>query len=1018
MVARYLQADKVGMIRYAAADWSALEAILNEPGEIRAHVKQLLSNPEVQEAIHVASSGLLRRYSDQLAEGGLDEEICYALYGYLARMSYRATPFGTFAVVGGIGVGDGVGKLSALDRMSVLKRTKLTTNAVWEFVRSKKSAQAVQQYGLLSVNDTITASGDVARYVRIDATRSGKRRYTQVEVDSDEALTAVLDHARVRMPAFDLAKSIAASRSDLGSPEDWRGFIDELIDSQILTYDDLNSFTSDDIACRLDFDELGESLGARRLTGGETSLGKLNGVGVISTPADYERIQHELWERAGREFDRGLKSDLYDQRTDCTLSQKVATDVRDAVEDLLQIVPRRGPLQRFAQKFTQSYGDASVALVDVLDQLETLDFVDADGKEPALDMLIGRSGSREGALNASLVEPFAAMVGSGQHYARAQDYFPVGSKRPSSQDALPIVCWVSLWRTHEAANDLIEIKSIGRQDPGRIMGKFSHDLPQVATYLADHEFDLPTDVILAEILHLPQDSLGSICARPLFGRSFIGLRAPARPDGGGERIDIADIDLVVRSGRVLLIHRRLHKRIRLCMSNAHNFDVPTNLLSYRFLNHVSAQDDMVKMPDLRDLHPSASFVPGLNYRGVVVSRPSWRIPQQTIASLNALPLAARAQAFRSAVSGLCLPSKVALIQADQVIPLALESDWMIVELLRHASRSAAAILTDVSPQQAVPALVSPSGRRAHEIVMTLRLPGVASAVGALAAPRGALADIGSHWCSLNVYASPRHHAPLIVAAYRATQALGDRAVGFFFVRYKDDRGPHLRIRVRLTDSSSSFDALRQIKQEICPLGDGNGSMTVVPYLREVVRYGGDELLEVCERIFMLESEAISRHVDDVDDTRGDYWASLCNMMDSLLRALGFTSLEARLSFAARSSKAMAEEQGFTIEQKKRVGALYRMSVPGDGVPFGGIRPSPLQSAILSADEAIAELIVAHVASIDSLSGDQRWNMLWSLVHMRCNRLLSRAHRRQEAALWDLLRRSYERSLHSTKKSSS
>ena len=142
------------------------------------------------------------------------------------------------------------------------------------------------------------------------------------------------------------------------------------------------------------------------------------------------------------------------------------------------------------------------------------------------------------------------------------------------------------------------------------------------------------------------------------------------------------------------------------------------------------------------------------------------------------------------------------------------------------------------------------------------------------------------------------------------------------------------------------------------------------------------------------------------------------MMDSLLRALGFTSLEARLSFAARSSKAMAEEQGFTIEQKKRVGALYRMSAPGDGVPFGGIRQSSLQSAILSADEAIAELIGAHVASIDSLSGDQRWNMLWSLVHMRCNRLLSRAHRRQEAALWDLLRRSYERSLHSTKKRSS
>ncbi|WP_404830573.1 hypothetical protein [Stenotrophomonas sepilia] len=45
-------------------------------------------------------------------------------------------------------------------------------------------------------------------------------------------------------------------------------------------------------------------------------------------------------------------------------------------------------------------------------------------------------------------------------------------------------------------------------------------------------------------------------------------------------------------------------------------------------------------------------------------------------------------------------------------------------------------------------------------------------------------------------------------------------------------------------------------------------------------------------------------------------------------------------------------------------------------------------------------------------------MLWSLFHMQCDRLLSSARRRQEAALWDLLRRSYKRSLHPTKKKSS
>lgn len=95
--------------------------------------------------------------------------------------------------------------------------------------------------------------------------------------------------------------------------------------------------------------------------------------------------------------------------------------------------------------------------------------------------------------------------------------------------------------------------------------------------------------------------------------------------------------------------------------------------------------------------------------------------------------------------------------------------------------------------------------------------------------------------------------------------------------------------------------------------------------------------------------------------------------------------------------------------------MERISVSGDGLPFGGVRKSSPQDAIVRAEGAIAGQVAAHVTSIDHLSSKRRCKVLWHLARVQRNRLLSRVRRRKQAALLDLLRPSYERHLDLTEK---
>lgn len=270
--------------------------------------------------------------------------------------------------------------------------------------------------------------------------------------------------------------------------------------------------------------------------------------------------------------------------------------------------------------------------------------------------------------------------------------------------------------------------------------------------------------------------------------------------------------------------------------------------------------------------------------------------------------------------------------------------------------------------------------------------------------------IWSEWTQFNIYAHEDIQNDVIQSlgvSLADIQRSGD-IKDFFFVRYADQDGSHIRFRLRWGDEESRMrgttrflEAIRRLAQDRKIL-----SATQVPYVREVNRYGGHHCLAACETIFGADSRACIEllstwNLNDQDDSVLPALSSA----DLMLSQLGVMDISAKLAFAARAASGFSSEFKFGTRERKAIGQLFRDLRSGGDDRLAVMGRSELMapmrrmlSKIKEPWERIEPLLVADQA--------QLYRIRWSILHMRMNRLLGKEHRLQEAILWDLLRRHY------------
>lgn len=997
--------------------------------DLPAVLKRYLPDPYLREALYLASPSLYGRICLWEKGDGTFNDLPKTIARYVLRMAYRATPFGTFSCVSGCTTGSASERtrITLPERHEMNRLVQLDATLLSRFAHLVHSNPTIRPTLRFAPNDTIFIKHDVLTFTAYQRNRRGKRMYRRVEVERSAYLDAVLDVARPGLTAAEIAEAVLPRFENEVTVEDLQAFVWELVDTQVLCSDQLTDITSDEPLRNFASQVPTESPFRGMLDDLIRNLEELCGSSAVEVPGGYERISACI-SGAGVRGDREhtTKVDLFAAGDLGIVGADILQAVERVVNLLVPISKKKTRLANFTKIFVDRFGESEVPLLLVGEELEALGFSDKDASTPELAYAVkslrkhkpGSTRSDTSTLLDGLIS--AALNQVGDHYVDITalvDRHNLQSSHLGAGDAT-LVAWLALWRDSAAADDrpVLEVRSVGSQDPGRVMGRFANGIPAIAEYLKNTASSCSG--LVAEIVHLPEDRLGNISSRPVTTDYEVRLRG-----GNSEvasRLALDDLMVSVVNERVRIRSDSLDREVTLRMSNAHAFDNADALPIYRFLNHVSNQDYTAEPISLRRHLPKAGFVPGMTYRGVVTARPTWFVSANVMRNLKESSRDRRINAFKELRESLALPDWVALVQGDNIIPYELDNEWMVEDLIRTMLRSDEVTFTDVYPRGMQPYLNSKTGTHFHEIQVALRARGNIQSVANGIVPvsyRRSVVPIWDRWAYFKIYVASHCQDAVLMQLRPVLDELvaTSCAQGYFFVRYADDGGAHLRVRIesrRACALETVLPSLRPVFDELLR-GRLIQDIKIDPYVRETSRYGGDEWCALCEEIFCIDSKALLEVLPEFNTNWSEAWRTAALGIDAMLRALGLESLAERKSFAVQAARDFDAEMKFASAERKKIGELFGKSTPllvnGEPDPsIPGATPIMRTIAPIAAVWARAPVLPLR----DAASNSRIYRIRWSLVHMRLNRIFNRDTRLQEAIVWEMLKRSYARELHS------
>ncbi len=998
--------DQFGILRTPTYPTSLSATLIGcDRQQLAALIRQLLADEVFLEALYIASPSLHQKAVNWLDGESSPPDVDLAIARYALRMAHRCTPFGAFSSVAAFSTGPGDTALRAPDVVQLKKSVVIDFGTIAHIAEAlaKSDDGDVVRFRL---NDTISVHSDYISYIKIHC-RGATRAQHLEQLERSEVLDFVLKTMSKNdgKTINELSDIISSEYASQYSKEEVDSFVNDLKAQEILVYDALLDPTSDNQVSSM-LDQLAmvpkEFEGVLEING---LLLKLSGSSVGEGLSDLKKI-HKLAVEAGSRTENSTHVVTFSPDTSGLLSDEYLLKVEHAVENLAEFSPKLGQLQTFKDRFTELFGDASVALSELVPILDAMGYPDEVRASAHL-------ADRVLALKKPLMHPASKPLSGPEAHAisllarsGATDFIDISdyasAVRPSAADEKPsscLVAWLALW-TDGRAPAQIELKSCGAQEPGRIMGRFANAVPELSSYLNGIEHSQGNSVI-TQIVCVPVVGAGNVICRTAMAGPEMRLRA-----GGSNRdVTIEDVAVFLQHGRVVLWSKSRDAEIIPRMNSAHSFERCTFAPLYVFLNHVANQDHRCHMPSLRAKLPESPFLPGLVYREIIIERPSWRV------TLDSLGLTKNCDdeaisTLRSWASSVNLPDTLEEHGKPGSMIFSLRSDWMARDFVRELRRSGTLVLTCAFPKSMQPFVSCSAGPRMHEIQIALRNPQarLLPAVGR----RHFDAALGEGWIYVCAYCKSANQNGVIASLHQALKAAFAGTVQFFFVRYREQDGEQVRFRVKSHSSDERKRVMIVLEEECLRLERSRAifKFEFRKYLPEVERYLGPEHILLAERVFMFDSVSVLRTFGRIPSALHESWRSAAVAADALLRATGVESWSERLAFSTTAAADFQQELRLNSAQRRLLGEIFRASKP-IFLDSGAYDPSiPCLNELTDMDEI--RRIFAGAEGLADVDNQSLYRFRWSLIHMRFNRIFARIPRAQEAMCWELLKRSYMR----------
>lgn len=1030
------------------------EGVGSDRGKLRERLRAIVARPEIREGIFIASPSLDQAVERWLAnpdsKEGKDAED--SLVRYFARMSGRSTPFGLFS-------GCSVGKIGGKTRLalkgweSYRRHTRLDMDYLYSLAELLGRDANLRQTLLYRPNSSLYRTAGRYRYAEARL-QNKSRSYHLVGVEVTDYLEATLARAQRGARLEDLAKDLAVEDITI---EEAREYVNELVDSQILVPELAAATTGPEPIHDL-IRQLGENPATQTvgsiLEGARKELASIDDSELGVAHERYRTIAENLSKLPAKvELSRLFQIDMVKPADAASIDAKVVEEILNGVRvlQMCAVGSAEDVITRFAKEFSERYENREIPLVEVLDEEVGIGFQrsNAPGAEasPLLEGLVfprfyegsqTNWGPRELHLYKRLQE--ADRAGATSIEIGENDFkylFPMHPK--PLPDAFSVMCCLGVRSQEELEKGefTLHVKGCSGPSGANLLGRFCHGDAELTNFVKEHiaqEQALEPDAVFAEVVHLPEGRIGNILLRPLlrdYEIPFLG-RSPLPLE---QQIPITDLMVSVSGGRVILRSKRLNKRVLPRLTSAHGYFNEGNLGMYRFLCALQWQGASGGMSWDWGAFDRIAFLPRVTSGKLVLSRARWNVGREEWEPISKAKGEEQLRLVQEWRSKRKLPRLAVLADADNELPVDFDNVLSVESFLEAVKKRGEFTLKEIYPGPEEMAAHGPEGTFTCELVVPFvrkREPspakseplssGPTAKSNSLAAPmpRGQRSFIpGSEWLYAKLYTGTASSDQILrevihPLAQRAMQSgATDR---WFFIRYGDPEW-HLRVRFHGTPSRLQSEILPELQRTMAPmLEDGRmWKMQLDTYEREVERYGGENGIELAERLFHADSEAVLEVLaaitgDELADAR---WKLALRGIDAFLNDLG---MDLKAKYELLQKMAESHKNEFRVGKsyfKLQLGDKYRKERKGiEGmVDAAKEKESPLAPAFeifrkrsVALAPVIAELKAAEAASkLTSKIED----LAFSYIHMNVNRILRSAQRAQELVLYDFLERLYE-----------
>lgn len=819
----------------------------------------LRANETLRIGVYIASPSLSRVLDGWLETGSISDRAARRLLAYVVRAATRTTPFGMFAAVGRVGIGE----TTTLTITSEL-RTQTRPDMGWlsAILNRWKGDVTFREHLYVTVNDALIQRGGRYNAYHPSLVHRSRRdkpglAYTSASFKATEPVKFLRERLRRAVSIADAAAMLEAQFAEdreeclrlLNVLWDGGFFIDELqLDPSA---DPMNSAIA---ACRRISEEHSQPI--------EALARELSAIDRVPPSSRSLANYHEL-EELQKSIDPLQEPKL---QTDAmrSIGGVLGRQIFDDVAALVQVMLRWHPvaLKRYRERFVERYEgtEREVPLLELVNPSLGLGVPD--------DLELASSLSRE------LIERRFALASQalldGAHEVELDEQSLCALLPPRNDACLADSFDVGFEILAGSVSDLNagRYRIVGSPFAyaplaGASIGRFAKALGEQAMgdlrALAAKVEAIHSQAVVAELVVTPAQARGlNVSIRPVQMSHQIRVGV-MHEDADSHVITPDDLVVGLDDFGFYLRSLSLNRRVEVVQTHVYNTAQLTPPLG-RLLSLLAY--DGVIFPHGFDWGPAEnlSFLPRLRRGRIIVSKARWRFAKTEL--LNACAEDPDRQAF---VRRWRLPRYVQLIEHDNALPVDLSTElgWEVLRDHVLTQRKESVFIEELLPCAEDMWIEDELGAKYRgEFVASFTRDSERTRLvpkGTPASRSDRLRAPGSEWTSFKLYVERDDQdrvladelQPLLASLHSAGEA-----DSWFYVRYAD---PAEHIRLRLMRTNGCFEeGMRGILRAIADLQAGGvlAEVTISTYHREIERYGGINGIAVCERIFAADSSYV------------------------------------------------------------------------------------------------------------------------------------------------------------------